>query len=351
MSDIAPFPPRGMLHEGWTAQVNDYAVVSGWALNGKIFLVGDAAGGLFAFEGTTGKILWQQDNIHDAGLLAMSINQGGEIFATAGQDGCVCIWDSYKGQKINTIELGKSWVEHLKWSPDGCLLAIASSRNVYIFNPEGEEKWCSEKHPSTVSAIGWSKENELASACYGRVSFYDVIANKLNQKLEWKGSLVSMELSPNGDIVACGSQDNTVHFWRRSTGDDTEMTGYTGKPNHLSFDNTGTLLATGGSERVTVWSFKDNGPEGTIPGELGHHTEPISSLSFSNKGMLIASGSRDGSVVVSYLKDNGDGDPVGAAFSGDHVSGITWRPDDCALAAVNASGAIKVWEFKVRTNI
>jgi WD40 repeat protein len=88
-----------------------------------------------------------------------------------------------------------------------------------------------------------------------------------------------------------------------------------------------------------------------MPGELCHHTEPISSLAFSNKGMLVASGSRDGSVVASFLKNDGNGDPVGAAFAGDLVGAISWRPDDCALAAVNAKGVVNVWKFKVRTNL
>ena len=43
------------------------------------------------------------------------------------------------------------------------------------------------------------------------------------------------------------------------------MSGYQGKPRSLSFDNSGVLLATGGSERVTVWSFDGEGPEGTAP--------------------------------------------------------------------------------------
>ena len=51
MPDIEPFSPRGMFHEGWTAEVNDYAIACGWAFKGKQFIVGDVAGGLFAFEG------------------------------------------------------------------------------------------------------------------------------------------------------------------------------------------------------------------------------------------------------------------------------------------------------------
>ena len=349
MSGIEPFAPKGMLHSCWTAQIDDYAIVCGWNLTGSIFLVGGSAGGLYAFDGNSGTSIWTKENIHDGGLLSMSICSKSDIFATSGQDGLVKLWDFGKGEEIKSIKIGKDWVEHLKWSPNGELLAVACSRNVYVLNTEGTEIWNSEAHPSTVSAIDWSNNDELATACYGRVSFFDINKNVLNQKLEWQGSLVSMELSPNGDIVACGSQDNSVHFWRRSTGDDAEMTGYPGKPSNLSFDSTGTLLATGGSERVTVWSFQGDGPEGTIPGELGHHTKAITSLSFANKGLLVASGSRDGSVVVSFLKNNGDGDPVGAAFAGDSVSAISWKPGDSAIAAVNAEGKVYVWDFKVRT--
>ena len=351
MSDIESFSPKGMFHEGWKAKVNDYAIACGWALNGKLFIAGDVSGGLFGFEGNTGEIIWKRDDTHSGGLLAISIHPGGEIFATSGQDGNVQIYDCKKGKLIKKIELGRGWVEHLDWSKDGFFIATTFSKKVYVFSQFGEEKWISDEHPSTVSAITWSNKNELATACYGRVTFFDITNKKINQKLEWQGSLISMQLSPNGDIVACGSQDNSVHFWRRSTGLDAEMTGYPGKPSHLSFDDSGTLLATSGSERITVWSFKGNGPEGTIPGELYHHTEPISSLSFSNKGLLVASGSRDGSVVASFLKKDGNGDPVGAAFAGDLVAAISWRPDDCALAAVNANGEINVWEFKINTTL
>ena len=349
MPDIEPFAPQGMLHEGWSSQVSDYAIVCGWDLSGEIFIVGDVAGGLYAFDGNTGNTIWQKENIHKGGLLAMSISPVGDFFATSGQDGFVKIWSCHKGEELKSTEIAKGWVEHLMWSLNGNFLAAACSKNVYVLNLDGLEIWRSEDHSSTVSAIAWSKKDELVTASYGHVYFFDVLNNNLNQKFEWQGSLVSLKLSPDGDIVACGSQDNSVHFWRRSTGEDTEMRGYPAKPSDLSFDNTGTLLATGGSPTVTVWSFQGDGPEGTIPGELGHHLEPVTSLSFSNKGLLLASGSRDGSVVVSFLKNNGDGDPVGAAFAGDSVSAISWKPDDTALAAVNAKGKVYVWKFEVRT--
>ena len=350
MPGVKPFTPKGMLQEGWTAEVDDYAILCGWVLQGNSLLVGDAAGGLYLFEGKSGNIIWQQKNIHEGGLLAMSIHPEGHVFATAGQDGRVLIWKSKEGELIKALEIGKGWVEHLKWSSDGSLLAVVFSRRVFIFNDKGQEQWLTDEHPSTVSAIAWSQSNELATACYGYVTFFDVVRKKVNQKLEWQGSLVSMVLSSDGDIVACGSQDNSVHFWRRATAKDAEMTGYPGKPTQLAFDQTGTLLATGGSDQVTVWSFLGDGPEGTLPGQLALHPEPISSLAFSHRERLLASGSRDGSVFVWFLQTNGDGDPVGGAFVGDRVEAIAWRPDDCALASINAKGVIAVWDFKLPKN-
>ena len=91
MPDIEPFSPRGMFHEGWSAEVDDYAIVCGWALKGKLFIVGDVVGGLYGFEGDTGKLIWKKDEAHSGGLLAMSIHPNGEIFATSGQDGIVRI--------------------------------------------------------------------------------------------------------------------------------------------------------------------------------------------------------------------------------------------------------------------
>ena len=351
MPDLNVFKPQGMLHEGWTGQVDDYALTCGWIHNGDSLLVGDICGGLYLFDGFTGQIKWTKKDIHEASLLAIAIHPSKPFFATAGKDGRLIIWHSQKSDFVKTIELGRGWVEHLYWSPDGKYLAASMSRQVYVFDVDGGEIWRSSQHKSTVSAIAWSSCSEIATASYGGVTFFDVTRGSLNQKLEWQGSLISMVLSPDGDVVACGSQDNSVHFWRRSTEMDAEMTGYPGKPSQLAFDQTGAFLATGGSDQVTVWTFEGDGPEGTLPGQFGLHSEPISSLSFANYGPLLASGSRDGSVLIWFLDQCGDGDPLGGVFSGEKISSMAWSPDDNAIATVNANGGVAVYKFKLRTSI
>jgi len=346
VSGLKALGPEGVLRDGWTALADDYALACGWAEGGKVLIVGDVAGGLYAYEGTSGKELWTRTEVHKDGLLALSIHPGGKKFATSGQDGRIVVWKVQDGEVDQALELGEGWVEHLAWSPDGQLLAVAFSRRVFVFDLDGHETWRSDEQPSTVSAIAWADDEELATACYGKVSFDNVVSGESRQQLEWKGSLVSMVLSPDGDIVACGSQDNSVHFWRRSTGEDSMMSGYPGKPGVLAFDRSGTLLATGGYERVTVWSFEGYGPEGTTPGMLDLHVKPVSSLAFACRGLRLASGARDGSVAVWSLDTDGQGEPIGAAFLADVVGTIAWRPDGRALAAANAKGGVTV--FRVR---
>ena len=345
MPDLNVDGPRGVLRRGWSASVDDYAIAGGWIRRGEALVVADAAGGVHAFDGKSGRSAWVRHGTHDGGVLAMAIHPHGTAFATAGQDGRVLVWNVAEGQARQAIDVGTGWVENVAWSPDGRWLAASCARQVCAYDADGREAWRSDDHPSTVSALAWSGEGELATACYGRVTFFDAATGELRQQLAWKGSLVSMVLSPDGDVVACGSQDNSVHFWRRSTGQDSMMSGYPGKPSALAFDDAGTVLATGGGDAVTVWSFQGGGPEGTRPGVLELHIEPVTTLAFARRALRLASGGRDGAVVVWSLRRNGEGGPIGAAVVADVVAELCWRPDGRALAALDAQGGVTVWRI------
>ncbi len=345
MSDLNGGSPMEVLGEGWSAMVGDYAMAGGWSRGGEALVVGDAEGGVYAFDGESGETAWERRGVHDGGVLSVAVHPKGSVIATAGQDGRVLLWNADEGQVTRAIDVGSSWVEKVAWSQDGQRLAASCSRQVCVYDVDGAEVWRSDDHPSTVSALAWSRRGELATACYGRVSFLGAATGKARQTLEWQGSLVSMVLSPDGDIVACGSQDNSVHFWRRSTGQDSEMWGYPAKPSALAFDDSGTVLATGGGASVTVWSFRKKGPEGTRPGVLAFHEQPISTLAFAPGAMRLASGGRDGAVVVWMLKVTGRGRPVGAEDLGAPVAQLYWRPDGRALAALDARGGVTVWKI------
>ena len=106
MSNLKTDEPKGILREGWSATVDDYAIAGGWGHNGEVLVIGDVSGGVFAFEGTSGTSIWKHSQIHDGGLLSIDIHPNGEIFASSGQDGCVRIWNTKEGKVLQKIELG-----------------------------------------------------------------------------------------------------------------------------------------------------------------------------------------------------------------------------------------------------
>ena len=164
--------PTGVLREGWSATVRDYAMAGGWALGGDVLLVLDSAGAVYVFDGKSGAVKWSHKDAHEGGGLAAAIHPNGTKFATAGQDGRVLVWCAADQEMEQAIEVGRGWVENVAWSPDGQWLAASSSRQVRVYGADGAEAWHSGDHPSTVSAIAWCSADELATACYGRVAFF-----------------------------------------------------------------------------------------------------------------------------------------------------------------------------------
>ena len=330
-------------HNGWHSLVNDFAISGGWTFDGKVFVVSDASGGVYVFNGDSGKQIWIRSNSHEGGTLATSIHPTENKFVTTGHDGKVLIWDVYNNSPLKIISVGSEWVENVSWSKDGKLFAVSCSKKVHIFDSIGDEVWVSDNHRSTVSNIEWSLDGELATSCYGCVSFFDGESGKQKQKLEWKGSLISMVLSPNGDIVVCGSQDNTVHFWRRSTEQDSMMSGYPLKPSNLAFDESGVFLATGGGENITVWSFKGEGPEGTTPLSLKFHSKPITSLVFANRCMNLASGARDGTLAIWGLREDSKEGGLCDTRVNESISNLYWRYDDNAIGVLDRQGGVTIF--------
>lgn len=352
-------PPEsiGTLRLGWRTRVGDYARCLAWDATGQLLAVGDAAGTLTCFDGATGAALWAIP-AHDGGVLALAAHPSSPLLASGGADGRVCL-RQLGGADGNSPEgeSGRSggstpfaelpgdgaWIEHLAWSPGGVRLASASGRHVRLWDADGRPLAHSEAHASVISGLAWCGDDEIASACYGRVAFLNPDTGQARENLAWKGSLISLVISPDGAIVACGSQDRTVHFWRRPTGQDSQMSGYPAKPAALAFDHRSQLLATSGADYVTVWSFAGDGPEGTRPELLDAHEGQVSALSFAPQHPRLASADRGGLVMLWDFDHRGRGRPIGAATATAGVEALVWHPSGDALAAIDAAGGVSLW--------
>jgi len=326
----------------WRIDVSDYVAAADISRDGTMCVLGVGNGQVVGVDLATGQQRFAL-HAHGGGVLGTSISPDCERFVTCGQEPSARIW-SRSGELLRELPGGgASWVEHAAWAPAGRRVATAAGKKVRVWTEDGEPLVETEPLESTVSALAWRADGSgLAAACYGGVYILPFVSGAKARQLAWKGSLISLAWSPDAKIIACGSQDSSVHFWRLASGRDSQMSGYRSKPKALAFDRESKLLATAGDATVTVWDFRGKGPEGTRPIQLQSHRGVCTRLAFSPRKGVLASGSQDTSVLL--WEPRRSTKPSRFAFLEDEITALQWHPADGGVLAADASGNAAYWE-------
>jgi WD40 repeat protein len=334
-------PPREQLPPRWRTRADDYVTGLSFSGDGALLAVADASGAVHVLGAGDGQVR-RTLAAHDHGVMSLAFHPRRPLLATGGQDGVGRLWQLDADRP--PVELGgdAQWVEHLAWSPDGDLLVTASGRVARVWKAGGAAVTRVGPHTSTISGVAWSRGGDrFAASCYGGISIWSARAGKRLRTLEWKGSLLSVAWSPGGNYIACGCQDASVHLWRLTSGEDSQMHGYPQKVEALTFDAKGDWLATAGGVDIAVWDLRGAGPEGREPVQLGAHSKPVRALTFARAGL--ASGGDDGMLC---LWRPGRGDALLAFARHDAgISRLAWHPDGTCIAAGDADGGVALWDL------
>jgi WD40 repeat protein len=328
----------------WQAQIGDHVIALAWSPDGAILAAAAVGGPITLCDGQTGRIRHVLPG-HGFGTSGLSWCPHGTLLASAGQDGTVRLWDAENGKEHLALDAGADWVERVAWSPDGMLLASAASRKVRLWNPTGQLVREYANHPSTVADIQWKPgTRELASAAYGELAVWNPDKPEPLQLFRWKGSMLVLAWSPDGEYIATGDQDSTVHFWIVKTGKDLMMSGYPTKVRELAWDSTSRYLATGGGAVPCVWDVSGKGPAGTEPLQFAAHRARVTALAFQHSGPMLASAGADG--LVALWQPGKQKRVLTHASYRSAITQIGWSRDDHRLALGTESGmvAVHAWQ-------
>ena len=295
---------------------------------------------------------------HTDYVYSVAFNPDGKFVASGYSDGTIRFWDTGTGLYLKTLKGSNNDASGLVFTPDGKTLACTDSLNIRLQDPRtGEEKMLLTGHTWGIHSMALSPDGDiLASGSEDMtIRLWDMYTGEHKKTLNGHEHRVySVAFSPDSKTLASGSDDNTIRLWSVDTGETKRiLTGHAGEfegvdngpssvegVKSVAFSPDGKTLASGGGDNVIhLWDVET----GKINMTLIGHTHWVFSLAFSPDGKILASGSVDSDIRL--------WDP----HTGEHkktltghtawVRSIAFSPDGKTLVSGSDDGTVLIWEI------
>jgi cell division cycle protein 20 (cofactor of APC complex) len=170
------------------------------------------------------------NNAHMQSICGMKYRADSGLLATGGNDNVVKVWDRRTTTAKMQKERHRAAVRALSWSPlNSSLLATGGGtmdKMIHFWNVTQGTRLQSIQTDSQITALHWSQRYKEIVSCHGTVSstegcspsYINIWSYPSLEKLE---SFVAHEsrtlhsaLSPDGQVLATCSTDESLKFWR-----------------------------------------------------------------------------------------------------------------------------------------
>jgi WD40 repeat protein len=281
---------------------------------------------------------------HQSWIHALAFSPDGNLMATGGGDRTIRIWDARTWSFLRSLTGHGNQILDLSFSRDGKTLASASFDKTIKFWEVGADPNPLER-PGAQRVAYAPDGTKLASANDKELKLWDTTTWQVIATFEGHTARIRyITYSPDGKLLASGSEDNTARLWDVAAGKERfVLKGHTFPIFGVAFSPDGKLLATASLDKtVRLWEVTTGEQLAILEG----HEGDVQRVAFSPDGRVLASTSVDTSVRLWDVAAKREL----AVLKGHtaHASDVVFSPDGKWLATTSLDSTIKLWEVATR---
>lgn len=238
---------------------------------------------------------------------------------------------------------GKGEIIKFKYSPDGRLFFILTTRGLFAYNAKTfRELWFHDLGHASVSDFSFNSNGSLLYMGEDNISSWD-IANGLTyiKGSDYSGNIKHIVVHPLSNSIVAIDGWKGAELWNFSTmAEPVRMIGHYSDVNDLAFCGGGTLLVTAGDDKTIIgWEM----PSGKRGKTYTGFKDRVLRVVCTDDGRYIAGFDAESNIIIFDLQTK-TGTPI--EVPGDTLTGMTLMNGAKTIAVSSLSGLVRFFNLE-----
>lgn len=298
---------------------------------------------------------------------SVSFSPNGLWLVSGRDDGVIDIWDTVKGDKLETMSTNTSSIQSIAFSPTGAYLASASSdHGVYLWDVVNKNVTKDTYIESTgvnepVSELVIAPDGKTIATGHmdGRIALWkidgkDVLPTML--PFGHRRQIYCLAFSPDGSSIASGSSDSTARICKVAADEEPAVfNGHSDWVRSVAWSPGGKYVASGSDDR-SVHIYKANDRTGIWEeDQVVNHSDVASNwvravaFSPSEEKLYLAAGSDNGGVVIWKKAEGSWESQYTINAHSDYVRSIVFTPDGRRIVSAADNQTLRIWDLEAKS--